>query len=110
MIQILIADDYAMARAGLRLVLERQPDMTVVGEAQNGSEAIALALHLRPAVVVLDIRLPDIDGLDVLERIKASAPQIRVLLLTDLQNEQYLLRALRGGASGWLLKHSSAAD
>jgi two-component system response regulator NreC len=110
MIRILLADDHAMVRAGLRQVLERQPDMRVIAEARDGAEAVALALQLEPTVAILDIGLPGLDGLDALERIKARAPQIRALVLTGQENDHYVLRALRGGASGYLLKQSGAAE
>ena len=110
MITIVLADDHDMVRAGLRLVLDRQPDMTVVAEARDGAEAVDVALRLEPTVAVLDVGLPGMDGLDALERIKARAPQIRVLMLSGLENEHYLLRALHGGASGYLLKQGTASD
>jgi two-component system, NarL family, response regulator NreC len=108
MIRILLAEDQAMVGAGLRLILEQQHDMVVVGEARNGPEAVALALRIHPTVVVLDIDQPDANGLDALERIKTRAPQIRVVVISGTKNEQYLERALRGGASGYVLKHGSA--
>ncbi|HZS88832.1 MAG TPA: response regulator transcription factor [Chloroflexota bacterium] len=110
MIRILLAEDHAMVRAGLRQILERQPDMRVIAEAQDGAEAVALALRLQPTVAVLDIGLPEVDGLDALERIKAHAPQVHVLMLTGQQNEHYVRRALQGGASGYLLKRSGADE
>ena len=110
MITILLADDHDMVRAGLRSVLERQPDMTVVAEACDGAAAVETALRLEPTVAVIDVGLPGMDGLDALERIKAHAPQIRVLMISGQENEQYLLRAAHGGASGYLLKQGSAAD
>jgi two-component system response regulator NreC len=109
-IRILLADDHAMVRTGLRLILDHQPDMCVIAEAQDGAEAVALALQLEPTVAILDIGLPDVDGLDALERIKARAPHIRVLMLTGQQNEQYIRRALQGGASGYLLKQNGARE
>jgi two-component system response regulator NreC len=110
MITILLADDHAMVRAGLRQVLDQQPDLHVIAEAQDGAEAVALALHLEPTVAILDVGLPDLDGLEALERIKEHAPRIRVLMLSDQANEQYVRRALEGGASGYLLKRSGAAE
>jgi len=107
-IRIMLAEDQAMVRAGLRLILEREADMAVIGEAQNGTEAVALALHLQPTIVVLDIDQFEANGLDALERIKAHAPQIRVVVISGMKNELYLERALRGGASGYVLKHHSA--
>jgi two-component system response regulator NreC len=109
-IHILLVDDHALVRAGIRLVLDRQPDMVVVGEACTGADAVALALRIRPTVVILDVGLPDMDGIDALERIKAHAPQVRVLLLSGVKNGQQLQRALRAGALGYVLKEARAAD
>jgi two-component system response regulator NreC len=107
-IRILLAEDQAMIGSGLRLILERQHDMAVVGEARNGQEAVAMTLSLEPAIVVLDIDMSDTSGLDTLERIKARIPWTRVVAISRTKNEQYLERALRGGASGYVLKHASA--
>lgn len=110
MIRILIVEDHAMVRTGLRLVLEKQPDFTVVGEAQNGQEAIDSTLDLDPDLVLLDLGLPDIDGVEVLERIRQDHPRLHVLMISGLKNEQCLLRAMRAGASGFILKQGSASD
>ena len=110
MITILLADDHAMVRAGLRVILNQQRDMRVVAEAPDGAEAVRLALELQPRVAVLDIGLPMLSGLDALERIKAQAPQVQVLILTGQLHDGFVLRALWGGASGYLLKESRAAD
>lgn len=110
MITILLADDHAMVRAGLRAILDRQRDLRVIAEAQDGAEAVRLALDLQPRVAVLDIGLPVLSGLDALERIKAHAPQVRVLILTGQLHDAFVLRALWGGASGYLLKESRAAE
>jgi two-component system response regulator NreC len=110
MIRIVLADDHALVRAGIRLVLDLQPDMVVVGEAQNGAEAAALVLNMQPTVVILDVGLPDLNGIDTLERIRLHAPQIRVLMLSSIKNEQYLLRALRSGALGYVLTEAHAMD
>ncbi|HVC82560.1 MAG TPA: response regulator transcription factor [Chloroflexota bacterium] len=109
-IRILLAEDHDMVRAGLRLVLDRQPDMTVVAEAADGSDAVSEALRLLPTVAILDVGMPGMDGLDALERIKRRAPRIRVLMMSGLKREEHLLRALRSGASGFLLKEGSATD
>ena len=94
-IRVMLAEDQAMVRAGLRLILEREADMAVVGEAQNGDKEGRRGS-------------PEANGLDTLERIKAHAPQIRVVVISGMKNELYLERALRGGASGYVLKHHSA--
>jgi two-component system response regulator NreC len=110
MIRTLIVEDHAMVRTGLRLVLERQPDICVVGEAQNGQEALECVEELEPDLLLLDLGLPDIDGVEVLERVKERHPSLHVLILSGLKNEQYLLRAMRSGASGFILKQGTAAD
>jgi len=110
MISVLLVDDHLMVRGGIRMILERQPDMEVVGEASTGVDAVALALRLQPTVATIDVNLPDMDGIDVLLRIKACAPQIRVLMLTGSSNDQCLLRALQAGALGYVLKEGSSTD
>ncbi|MGP4029828.1 response regulator [Actinomadura sp. 3N407] len=108
MTRILIADDHADVRGGLRLVLDTQPDMTVVGEAAHGAAAIEMARHLRPDIVLADIRMPRVDGLEVTRRL--SGPQvsdpIRVIVITTFDLDDYVLGALRNGACGFLLKRS----
>jgi two-component system response regulator NreC len=110
MIRLLLVDDHAMVRGGIRMVLERQPDMQVVAEAATGAQAVALALLLQPTVAILDVGLSDMDGIEALQRIKARAPQIRVLMITGTRNEQYLRRALEAGALGYVLKEGSSTD
>lgn len=106
--RILIADDQADIRSGLRLVLDAQPDMTVVGEAANGAAAIEMARHLRPDIVFADIRMPRVDGLEVTRQL--SGPQvsdpIRVIVMTIFDLDDYVTRALHNGACGFLLKRS----
>jgi two-component system response regulator NreC len=108
-IRILLVDDHTMVRAGLRLVLEEQPDLCVAAEAASGEEAIRLALRLQPRVVILDCTLPDMGGLEVLQRLRARMPDVRVLMLAGTRNERDLLHALHMGALGFLLKEESAA-
>ncbi len=110
MIRILLAEDHAMVRAGLRQILERQPDMRVIAEARDGAEAIALAIQLEPTVAILDVGLPGVDGLEALEQIKVHAPHIRALMLSGLANEPHVRRALQGGAAGYLLKEQGSED
>lgn len=102
-ITVLIADDHGVVREGLRAMLERQ-DLLVVGEARTGREAIALAQSLSPNVVLLDIRMPDLDGLQALIAIKAARPEVSVILLTSHANPGYLARAVAHGAAGFLSK------
>ncbi|MEV4631027.1 response regulator transcription factor [Micromonospora sp. NPDC049523] len=105
-INVLIADDQAMIRGGLRLILEDQPDITVVGEAADGVEAIALARRLRPDVCLVDIRMPRLDGLEVTRALAGPgvAHPLRVIVVTTFDLDDYVYGALRGGAVGFLLK------
>lgn len=107
MIRVLIADDEAMMRAGVRAILESDPDIEVVFEAADGHEAIAGAQRHRPDVAVLDIRMPRLDGLAAATEIAATVPATRVVMLTTFGEDEYIERALGGGALGFLLK---AAD
>ncbi|MEV7613181.1 response regulator transcription factor [Streptomyces sp. NPDC089799] len=104
--RILIADDQADIRSGFRLILDSQPDMTVVGEAEDGERAVALARELRPDVVLADIRMPGLDGLEVT---RLLAPDTRVLVVTTFDHDEYVHTALRNGACGFLLKRSGPA-
>ncbi len=107
MIRVLIADDEQLIRAGLRLIVESQPDMEVIGEAGDGVEAIERTRRLRPDVVVMDIRMPTLDGLEATRRIVATTgPLPRVIVLTTFDLDEYVYDALRAGASGFLLKHA----
>ncbi|MFG2293150.1 response regulator [Streptomyces sp. NPDC048603] len=101
--RILIADDQADVRSGFRLILDSQPDMTVVGEAEDGERAVALARELRPDVVLADIRMPKLDGLEVT---RLLAPATRVVVVTTFDQDDYVRTALRNGACGFLLKRS----
>jgi two-component system, NarL family, response regulator LiaR len=101
---ILIADDHPLFRRSVRSVLENEPDFTVVGEAANGVEAVRLAGELRPAVVLMDISMPELDGLEATRQIKAQHPEIAVLVLTIHNDEQHSLEILQAGAAGYLTK------
>jgi DNA-binding NarL/FixJ family response regulator len=108
MISILIADDDDLVRTGLRLIIESDRDLAVVGEAANGQEAISLARALRPDVVLMDVRMPQVDGLQATRSIVTAADEVpRVLILTTFELDEYVFGALRAGASGFLLKRSS---
>jgi DNA-binding NarL/FixJ family response regulator len=104
-IRVLLADDQALVRGGLRLILDGQPDIEVVGEAANGREALAQARLLRPDLVLMDVRMPVLDGLEATRRLLSDpAWPVRVLMLTTYDVDRYVYEALRAGASGFLLK------
>jgi DNA-binding NarL/FixJ family response regulator len=102
--RVLIADDQALVRAGFRKLLESAPDVEVVGEAADGREAVDQARRLRPTVVLMDIRMPRLDGIEATRRLTADAEGIRVLILTTFGLDDYVYEALRAGASGFMLK------
>jgi len=106
-IRILIVDDHAVLRAGLRMLLEAEPDIEVVGEAGDGAEALKRILELAPDVVLLDVTMPDMDGLEVLRQGRDSSPRTRVLMLTMHDDEGYLREALAAGSSGYVLKRAA---
>ncbi|GID31898.1 response regulator [Paractinoplanes brasiliensis] len=108
MIKVLIADDQAMVREGFGALLAAQPDMIVVGDAPDGAAAVAQARELRPDVVLMDVRMPVMDGLEATRRLQDSGPKILILTTFDL--DDYVYAALRAGASGFLLKDAPAAD
>lgn len=104
MIRILIADDQALLRGSFRVLLETEPELSVVGEAGTGAEAIKLAIAERPDLVLMDVRMPEVDGIEATRRLAAEAPEVRVLMLTTFDLDEYVYAALRAGASGFLLK------
>ncbi len=110
MIRVLLADDQALVRAGFRMVLENAGDMAVVGEAGDGAEAVELTVAQRPEVVLMDIRMPGVDGVEATARLRAAQSPARVLVLTTFDLDEYVYAALRAGASGFLLKDTLAAD
>ena len=109
-VRIVLADDHVIMRKGLRLVLERQADFAVVGEASDGHEAIKLVEQLSPDVVVMDIAMPLFNGIEASKRISGDYPKTNVLILSMHSDESYILRALKSGARGYLLKDSAEAD
>jgi DNA-binding NarL/FixJ family response regulator len=110
MIRVLIADDQGMVRSGFSILLNAQPDIRVVGEAVNGEEAVAQAAGLRPDVVLMDVRMPVMDGLTATRRVTAHADAPKVLVLTTFDLDEYVFAALRAGASGFLVKDTPPAD
>lgn len=109
-IRILIADDQELIRLGFRLVLEAEPDFTVVGEAVDGADAVRQALALAPDLVLMDIRMPELDGIEATARLARQAPDVRVLVLTTFDLDEYAFGALQAGASGFLLKDARRAE
>jgi DNA-binding NarL/FixJ family response regulator len=109
-IRILVADDHPMLREGLVAVLSTQPDFDVVGEAADGSEAVRLAESLGPDVILLDLEMPDVDGIAALERLRDSGSEARAIVFTAYDTDERILGALRAGARGYLLKGASRAE
>ena len=110
MIKVLLADDQELIRESLGFVLGAQGDITVVGMAKNGREAIELVRSEKPDVVLMDIRMPEVDGVECTRLIKSAHPNIKVIVLTTFDDDEYVFNALRFGASGYLLKGVSVAD
>ncbi|HEY7416294.1 MAG TPA: response regulator transcription factor [Ktedonobacteraceae bacterium] len=109
-IQVVIADDHDILRQGLKLLLETQPDIKVVGEARTGEEAIEQAIQHTPDVIVLDISMPKVDGFQACQVIRRQCPQSQVLVLTMHETEEYFLQALRTGAAGYMVKKAAPAE
>jgi len=109
-IRVLIADDHTVVRDGLVALLARRPDITVVGEASNGVEAVEKAGQLRPDVILMDLRMPEMDGAEAMRRIREQDPDVRFLVLTTFDNDEYIFEAIQAGAKGYLLKDASRED
>ena len=109
-LRVLLADDHNLIRAGLRLVLAQQADFVVAGEAENGRQAVAMAESLAPDVVVMDIGMPDLNGIEACRQIREKRPETQVVMLSMHSDEAYVLRALKAGARAYLLKDSAEAD
>ncbi|HKZ27768.1 MAG TPA: response regulator transcription factor [Rubrobacteraceae bacterium] len=103
-VRILVTDDHPVVRAGLSGMLSGEPDFEVVGEAQNGKEAVAFAGELKPDVVLMDLRMPEMDGVTAIEHIKSNYPDVHILVLTTYESDADILRAIETGATGYLLK------
>jgi two-component system, NarL family, response regulator NreC len=110
LIRILIADDHTIVRSGVRLLLEAEPDIEVVGEALEGNQAVELAASLKPDVVLMDIAMPGMDGLEATRQIKSRFPEIQILVLTMHRSDEYFFEILEAGASGYLLKGADTSD
>ena len=108
--RILLVDDHATVREGLRLLLEQQPDLEVVGEADDGASAIAEVLRIKPDVVVLDVSMPGMNGLKAAEALREQAPEVKILTLTRHSDDGYLHQLLRAGAAGYVLKQSRPVE
>ena len=109
-IRILLADDHQLMRSGVRLMLEREPDLTVVGEASDGREAVSLTKSLKPEVVVMDIGMPNLNGIEAAQQMTEEDPDLAIVMVSMHSDESYVLRALKAGARGYLLKDSAQAD
>ncbi len=109
-IKVLLADDHSVVRKGVREFLEDEPDIEVVGEAVNGTEAVDLAGALRPDVVVMDIKMPGLSGVEATRRIRADSPEVRVLALTAYDDDPYVFGLLEAGASGYVLKTAESRE
>lgn len=110
MIKILIADDHAVVRAGLRALISAESNMELAGEASSGTEAVELTREVEPDVLVLDISMPDFDGIEVIKRIKPKYPHLHILILTIHEDEGLLKAALKAGASGYILKQAAEKE
>ncbi len=109
-IRVFLADDHVLIRAGLRLVVDAQPDLEVVGEAGDGREAVKMAESLKPDVFVLDIGMPLLNGIEAARQIRENLPEAQIVMLSMHSDEGYVLRALKAGAKAYLLKDSAEAD
>jgi DNA-binding NarL/FixJ family response regulator len=109
-IDVVLADDQPLVRAGLRTLLEEETDIVVAGEAANGEEALIVVERLQPKVVLMDVRMPVVDGLEATRRITARGPRPKVVILTTFDLDEYVFQALRAGASGFLLKDATADE
>jgi len=108
--RVLLADDHRLMRSGLRLVIERHPEFSVVGEADDGRQAVAMAESLKPDAIVMDIGMPNLNGIEAARQIAGLHPEIAIVMLSMHSDEGYVLRALKAGARGYLLKDSAEED
>jgi DNA-binding NarL/FixJ family response regulator len=108
--KLLIADDHRLVRAGLRAQLEGEPDLTVVAEAENGQEALELSRRLVPDLILMDVRMPVMNGLEATRAIKEELPEVSILIVTTHESQEYLLEAIRAGAAGYILKEATKQE
>jgi DNA-binding NarL/FixJ family response regulator len=108
--RVVIADDHGIVRSGVRMLLERQADIEVVGEASDGAEARDLAIRVKPDLAILDVKMPKLTGLQATREIREQAPEVSVLILSMYDDDRYLFEALKAGASGYVLKTQADAD
>ncbi len=109
-IRVLLADDHAVLRAGLRVLLNNEPDIDVIGEAGDGEEALRAIAQLQPAIIVLDLMMPNVKGLDIIEQITETYPHTRVLVLTMHADTQYIRHVMKAGGAGYVLKSSADTE
>ncbi|OFX13266.1 MAG: DNA-binding response regulator [Armatimonadetes bacterium RBG_19FT_COMBO_69_19] len=109
-IKVVVADDHAIVREGVRMILAREQDIEVVGEAGDGQQALDLVASLRPQVVIMDISMPGMGGIEATQRVKTKHPEVQVLALTMHEDETYVFQLLRAGAAGYVLKRAAAQD
>jgi DNA-binding NarL/FixJ family response regulator len=109
-INILIADDHPVVREGLSSMLSREPSFNVVGEARNGNEAIVMALELNPDILLIDLRMPEVDGVEAMKKIRTINPGIKFVILTTYDNDEYILKGIEAGAQAYLLKDAPRED
>ena len=109
-IKVLLADDHAVVRQGLRALLEAQSDIAIVGEAETGRQALRLTLELRPDVVIMDVAMPILNGLEAMRQILKATPATRVVILSSYSDDEYVYQATEAGAAGYLLKQTAATD
>jgi two-component system, NarL family, response regulator NreC len=109
-VSLLVADDHPIVRTGLRKILEDEPDWQIIAEAGDGRQAVKLAVELKPDIAVLDVGMPGLNGIEATRQLSKRAPQVRVLILSMLSDEPYVIQAMQAGAKGYILKDSMDAD
>lgn len=109
-IRILIVDDHAMVRQGLAMALNLQPDLTIVGEARNGSEGVSLAQSLQPDIILLDLSMPDFDGIEVMRRVRALSPRSRILILSGVHTDARVFATVEAGVDGYIVKDATTSE